>query len=119
MIIAFRESKWIDYNTDFRQWSNLCRSYDSDFQLLEHSWKEAKIPNNHSIVILDERGDYSLRNFEHPENCVYVFGRTGMNDLIETIPHDFSVRVNAPNSKSMFGVSVCCAVLYDRLVKCQ
>ena len=119
MIIAFRESKWIDFKTDFRQWSNLCRSYEMDFQLLEHSWDEAVIPENHSIVILDEAGESSLDSFIHPEKCVYVFGKTGMNDLIQTIPHDFSVRVNAPDSKSMFGVSVCCAVLYDRLIKWQ
>ena len=115
-IIAFFERHWIDRKTDFRQWSNLCRSYGTPFQLLE-DWDEAIIPEDHKIVVLDEVGDQSLDTFVHPEKCVYVFGRTGINDLPIIIPCDFSVRVNAPHSKSMFGVSVCCAVLYDRNIK--
>ena len=117
-IIAFTENKWIDHITDYRQWSNLCRSYDADFQLID-SWYEAIIPNGFSIVVLDEVGACSLSDFIHPENCVYILGRTGMNNLPTAFKCDFSVRVNAPYSKSMFGVSVGCAVLYDRLIKWQ
>lgn len=119
-VIAFREPTWFGPDgriTDFRLWDQMCRAYGVKLQLLESEWSEAEIPEEHIIVILDQVGEHSLCDFIHPKDCVYVFGKTHMNDLPSKIPCDFSVRIDTPFPKSMFGVSVCGAVLYDRELK--
>ena len=116
-VIAFRERTWIDFRTDFRQWDQTCRAYGVSLQLIERDWNEAEIPTGHSVVILDQAGAVDLVEFVHPENAVYIFGRTGMNDLLTAIEHDCSVRIETPQPKSMFGISVCGAVLHDRRSK--
>ena len=121
LVVAFREDKWIDWRSDHRYWTHLCRSYEVDFQLIDAqigAWeKEVAVPEGHQVVVFDEVGKTLLSDFTHPENAVYVFGRTNLNDLPTKIKHDHSVRVNAPQSKSTFGISICGAVLYDRFVK--
>lgn len=114
LIVAFREHGWMDYKTDYRQWDNLCRCYGVESVIVE-DWDEAYRIG--PVVVVDEVGVIPLPDFEHPLGGVYVFGRSNLNDLPERIEHDYSVRIDTPYSKSMFGISVAGAVLYDRATK--
>lgn len=114
-ILAYKEHTWMDDITDRAMWRHLCRAYDVEVTLL--SSKELIQPiANEVVVILDEQGKICLEEFVHPEECVYVFGRTLQNKLIE-IPHDHSVVINYPGTNCLFGVSAASIVLADRLRK--
>lgn len=104
------------YKTDYRQWDHLCRAFGAELQMIS-DWSEAIIPNGHSVVVLDEPGEHSLSSFEHPENVVYVFGRTGLNNLASFIDCDACVRIEYEPDLPLFGISACSMVLYDRSLK--
>jgi len=112
-IAALRESGWLDRITDNAQWGNMTRSFGADLQLVK-DFSEIVIPEGYSVVVMDETGEASLEDFLHPENAIYIFGRSTQNIIQDVFPHDHSVRMNTPEYKSIFGVSVACAVLYAR-----
>ena len=117
-IAALRERGWLDRITDKAQWSNLTRSFGASLQLVD-SISDVVIPEGYSIVVMDESAPVKLEDFAHPENAIYIFGRSTMNNIQAGIQHDFSVRIETPEQKSMFGVSVACAVLYARSLQWQ
>lgn len=76
-------------------------------------------------VFLEPRTDHQnpatvwLHDFDHPEDCVYVFGSAHYNP---TIAHcregDSVVSIKSENDKGVFWADQCaCIVLYDRMVK--
>lgn len=115
-IVAFKERTWMPEITDFRQWDHLCRSYGAELQMVT-DFHEIIIPNNHKIVILDEPSETNLEDFEHPEDVVYVFGRTGLNDLAEKFKSDYQVKINYEPNIPLFGIASGAIVLYDRYLK--
>lgn len=117
-VLAFRETTWLDRNTDHQQWSHLVRAYGGILILEEwEKWDPANLPDNVDIVVLDETGDTALEDFEHPENCCYVFGKTYLNQLQNKIPCQHSVRIETPIKICLFGVTAGAIVLADRVRK--
>lgn len=113
MIIAYAEPSWFNEpKIEHRLWDHLCRAYGIGFRLIEE-WPEL---DGH-IVVFDQAGEQNLTEFIHPEDCIYVFGRTGLNDLHKLISCDVSVRIDTPKPISLFGICAASMVLHDRMMK--
>jgi len=101
---------------DFAIFNQLARAYNAELQMIR-DWSEAIIPEAHSLVIVDEAGVNDIKSFTHPENAVYVIGRTSL-DVHQTVPHNCAagecVRIDTPNSISLFGHSAAAIVLSRR-----
>ena len=117
MIIACREKGWLDERADFRQWDHLCRSMGGEELQLVYRLEDIEFPKDRPIVILDESAETHLKDFVHPENAVYVFGRSCLNKMQDAYYSDYAVRVDTPANCNMFGVTVAAIVLYDRNLK--
>lgn len=113
IIAACREEGWLDRITDNAQWDNLCRSFGVDLQLVVE-FSEIVVPDGYAVVVMDESGEDSLEDFTHPENVIYIFGRSTLNRIQDGITHDHSVQINTVEQKGIFGVSIAGALLYAR-----
>lgn len=111
-VLAYKEPSWMDENTDRTHWRNITRAYGLELTLLNPSDKMV-FEDDDIVVIVDELGAVDIEDFDHPEDCVYVFGRTHMNNLIET-PHNFSVRIAYEGKNCLFGSQACAIILEDR-----
>jgi len=117
LVVAYKESTWMDDRTDFRQWDHLCRAYDATLVMVSE-FHQCEILDDVSVVLLDQFGETELSVFEHPAKSAYVFGRTSCGSLVGKIPADHTVRIETPKPiEGIFGVSICAAVLYDREMK--
>jgi len=116
-VVAFAESTWMDPKTDRRMWNQLGRAYGVTTSL----WDQWDPPDDaqSAVVLVDQRGATPLTEFEHPVEATYVFGRTGMNRMLQEIQHDHSVRIDTPHPISLFGISAAAIVLADREAKLQ
>lgn len=101
-LVAFREKRWLDQRTEHAMWSHLARAYGADLQLLENL-SEMDCDPNAQIIVVDEEGSVVLSDYEHPENAVYVFGRSQQR-LLPLFDDVDSVRIDTPNPISLFGV---------------
>lgn len=111
-VVAYKEPSWMEETTDFRLWRTVTRAYGVELTLLDPDDPLVFAPDDF-IVIVDQQGKQDLEGFVHPTNCVYVFGRTHMNDLMDT-PHDDSIVINYAGDVSLFGFQAAVAVLADR-----
>jgi len=72
-------------------------------------------------IMIDERGNTPLKDFVHPENVLYIFGRTGFNPMDELNWQGQSVFVESVQSELgnawLHPNQACSIVLYDRLMK--
>lgn len=116
-IIAHYEKKWFDDSrTDRRLYDHLTRCFiDTNLQMITE-WSESDTEGK-TVIILAQDGVEELATFVHPVNACYVFGRSGQNNMLVVIPHDFSVKITTPNPISMFGSTVAGMVLWDRWSK--
>lgn len=107
MIVGFKEKNWFNPRTDFALWNQLCRAYNEEF-----SWYSDWIPQPDSpIVVFDEDGDTKLKDFIHPPNATYVFGRTAQYRLQDIVLCEYSVRIETPKQHSLFGVEAAAIML--------
>lgn len=113
-LIAYAEPTWLDAKTDHRMWDQLARAYGGTSMVWGEHYPP---PTQGALVLVDQRGKVSLSEFVHPPHCTYVFGRTGMNRMLEEVAHDHSIRIDTPNPISLFGVSAAAIVLADREAK--
>ena len=68
-------------------------------------------------IFLDENGDEDLTDFQHPENALYILGKTGGAPKTDS---DLSVKVETPTKMGkLWAHQVICIVLYDRMKKWQ
>ena len=75
----------------------------------------AKFRGEVPLVFITPRGRYELSEFEHPEDCIYLFGanHANMDDYIQE--RDLSVRIDTPrNQTEMFGAGCVGIVLRHR-----
>ena len=70
-----------------------------------------------TIVIVDEKGEIPLHEFEHPENALYVLGKANFSPLALGV--GMSVRVETPTDSQglLWPDQAIAIVLYDRMVK--
>jgi hypothetical protein len=89
--------------------------------LKEHETFEEAIAANPGLVkvFVDEHGETDLRDFVHPENALYIVGKTTLSlERAYRQPGDKSIVISTRNSTGLFwGHQVAMVVLYDRYNK--
>jgi hypothetical protein len=116
-VIAYKEPGWFHPNADRQLWRHLCRAYAVELEQIDKG-DEPVIMRDETVVIVDEKGEMPIEHFEHPRDCVYVFGMTHQNNLIE-MPHDYSVSIEYPGEPCLFGCQAAAIVLEDRKRKSE
>lgn len=113
-LVAFREDTWFAPLAEYNLYNHLAIAYNCDSQLIR-DWSEAVVPDGWPVILAYEHGELESRQFRHPENAVYVFGRTAL-DLLGAVPNpDVILRVDTPGSSlGMFGAQIAAIVLRDR-----
>lgn len=95
----------------------------TDMQLTEHHTVKEMVdsmPEEYARVFIDETGAVPLKDFSHPENAVYFFGKAGENPTGWKREQDVSVYIpTIANNGVMWPHQVLVTVLYDRLMKEQ
>ena len=74
------------------------------------------------VVWVDERGTCKLKEFIHPENVLYIAGRTTSSPMTQHgKPEHFSVAIetksNGSNEGMLWAHQAISIILYDRLIK--
>lgn len=75
-----------------------------------------------TVVFCDEQGDSTLASFEHPENVLYIFGRTNYSPFLNMQrDQDMSLKIETvrPNGGLLWGHQAAAIILYDRMQKWQ
>jgi len=71
------------------------------------------------VIFCDERGEQNLKDFIHPENALYIFGKTNFSPfLLEKRKQDISLYFEtAMNIGTVWSHQAAGIILYDRLRK--
>jgi len=74
---------------------------------------------NLKIIFVTEGGEYSLQEFKHPENALYIFGKTNYSPFNNMkIKDSISLKIETKlNGGMLWGHQAASIVLYDRMVK--
>jgi len=74
--------------------------------------------NSYTKVFCDDKADTSLKDFVHPTNAIYVFGRTSYDVLSLKQESDLSISIpTSRNAGGFFAHQACSIILYDRFLK--
>ena len=112
-LISFYEDQWIAPGADRAYFGQLAKAFGVDWQMIRE-WSEAEIPEGSSIVVCEQVGSVDLKDFEHPEKAVYVFGRTGHN-ITNVIPsYDHSLHIPTPRNISLFSIEAASIIMVHR-----
>jgi len=76
----------------------------------------ASSTGNRVFLTFSEIGATSLRDFIHPENAIYIFGRPGDNLQRYITDNDYRVHIVTPSNIDMLACSCISAVLYARSI---
>jgi len=112
LVVALRDKAWFDKFTDRALFKQTCDAYGVNFRIV-NDYTEVPTKN---LILFEENGEIDLKDFEHPEDAVYLFGRTGY-DIKLWFPGVPAVRIPTPYKSSLFGCVACGIVLEDRLRK--
>ena len=115
------------------QWEVLKREFDVDQLYMCHitgienkyiterkDLTEVFDENKHlKVIFVAENGEESLHDFVHPENALYVFGRTNLSPFNNMKRDgDLSLRIDTPTDQGLLlSPIVAGIVLYDRFKK--
>jgi tRNA(Leu) C34 or U34 (ribose-2'-O)-methylase TrmL len=70
--------------------------------------------NGERIFMCFAQTGTNLKDFVHPADAVYIFGRPG-DDMVQYMnPEDHKIHIQTPNNVDMLACSCVAAVLYDR-----
>ena len=90
-------------------------------RVIEHNDLQEVLDANQDLthVYFDEAGDVSLSDFVHPENALYILGRTSLSPYkVYAQPGDTVVRIDTiANSGGFWSHQVAAMALYDRFLK--
>lgn len=71
-----------------------------------------------TIVFVDEEGATPLKEFAHPQNVLYVFGKAGSSSIALKEEQDLTVAIETPQSKGLLWPhQAATTILYDRYIK--
>lgn len=73
-----------------------------------------------TIIFCDERANTLLKDFEHPENALYVFGKANYSPFLNLAREgDLSLKIETvrPQGGLLWGHQAASIILYDRLMK--
>ncbi len=135
-IIAKTETGYKDLDGDWALWNNLGRAYGMNYKHIHLVEDPADIldyfrsapgvsdikkvflepPFNEKFI---DHEFINLKDYKHPEECVYIFGNTPAHNIRFIQPEDDIVSVRMVNfsSRIVFGISIASIVLYDRWMK--
>lgn len=87
----------------------------------ERATMEAVLAENSglTVVFIDEHATVDLKDFTHPDNALYVFGKASLSAWVAyNRPGDLSVKITTPEAKGLLWPhQAACIVLYDRMLK--
>jgi len=128
-IIAAKETGYFDfelgYVTEENYWEQVCMAFNVG-RLVLYDTKEAITEVSGSKVFLEAakrareigKKPIYLKDFVHPNDAVYVFGRTGNNNVSLIEKNDVLLSVEQANDKGdMFALTMASIVLRDRFLK--
>ena len=73
---------------------------------------------NLTPVYVDEKGAESLKEFVHPEDVLYIFGKASYSPWVSHGMRGRSIQIATVEDKALLWPHQCaCLVLYDRMVK--
>ncbi len=111
-VLAFHDKGWYDSRrTEFRLYDQLCRAYNVEFKMIRDR-NDLLAEKCNRLVVFDEDGLIKLSKFNHPEDSIYLFGRSGQI-LVKEFPNATSVRIETPKKIPLFGAVACGIVLED------
>jgi len=143
LIVGAWESSWFSTRIELKLWRHSIRPFNigelimvpmtniisSKFNLKEYSSTEdalasSSCPGRKRVFIeapsdWESRGiDYvPLSKYKHPENPIYIFGRTGNFNVFLAGEEDDRVAILLPGHDSLWSFTAASIVLYDRQVK--
>lgn len=97
---------------------HVSQSYIQERQTLEEIIEENK---DFTVVWCHEKGEDSLKSFQHPENALYIFGKTNYSPFLNMKEDGHkSLCIETPlNSGLLWGHQAAAIILYDRNSKWQ
>ena len=86
-----------------------------------HSLQEIIDDNpDYTVIFCDERAEVELKNFVHPENALYIFGKANFSPFLSMKrEQDLELRIETPHPRGglLWGHQAASIILYDRMVK--
>lgn len=70
-----------------------------------------------TFVFVDEEGETELKNFYHPKNALYIFGKANRTPFPTYGKDHLSVRIDCPLMGMLWPHQAMSIVLYDRINK--
>lgn len=68
-------------------------------------------------VFVDESESTVLSTFDHPDDVIYVFGKSGYSPRAHMREGDISVKIDTPRVGGLWADQAAAVVLYDRMLK--
>lgn len=126
-IVAKHAIGWFGEGGDKALWRHLTEAFKIDGLKIVRRLSEGlegidlprvflEPPINESLI---DHEFIDLKDFEHPDECVYLFGNASSNNLVHVRPQDtiVTIRTPDPDTTAVFGVCIAAIVLYDREMK--
>lgn len=93
------------------------KPYVSGFKDLDALLNSSEF-SGHTHIYVDENADTELTDFSHPENAVYIFGRTSYDVIVHKKEDDLGVKIPTVTNNGGFWAHQAAAImLYDRFLK--
>lgn len=74
--------------------------------------------NNLTVVYVDEHASTTLREFQHPEDVIYIFGKASLSPFLAYGQENLAVKIETANNTGGFWPHQAASiVLYDRMIK--
>jgi len=69
-------------------------------------------------IYFSEFGEFDLKDFKHPDDAIYIFGRDGgkINGKDQP-PLGVDITIKIPNVKSLWGIEALSILMWDRYIK--
>lgn len=125
-VLAKVEDEYLEYEYQYTSWFCLIGAFGVNNKKLhlvkadEFESKLNELKGKRVFLEPPSNGKFTnLKDFEHPEDCIYVFGNKATGNLEYVKEGDDVVSVDMKNMSSVnvFGISIAGIVLYDRLRK--
>lgn len=102
-----------NYFMERRIWKSVISGYGcrTFYQEEDISHIIARFRGEVPLVFVTPRGKTELRDFEHPEDCIYLFGaaHNNMDQYIQD--RDLSVRIDTPNNQTDMFAAGCAGII--------
>jgi len=144
IVLARWERGWLDPRVELNQWKDMIKAFNVDkfimipktgimrdtqvdfeeFDKVEDALEKYK---NLKRVFVEAPIDFQkhnikyvpLRKYKHPKDAIYLFGKSGTDNIYLMKEGDDAVAIETPKTEVLWGVIACGIVLYDRVIKWQ